>query len=315
MKEIGGYIELEQYHLPMLHDNAIALNSARNCLAYLIKARKIKSILLPRFLCDSVDKVCRRENVCVRYYSINESFMPQDISLLENEWLYLVNYYGQLTNSDIEMFYNKYNRVIVDQVQAYFQMPVGKVDTIYTCRKFFGVSDGAFLYSEVKLDEELSQDISYQRMNFLLGRYEKTASEFYKEYVSNNDIFEKEPIKIMSKLTDNLLRAIDYETVKNIRTTNFTILHKEFQSINKLKLKIPKGAFMYPLYIPNGEIIREKLCSEKIYIPMLWPDVLDCCSDNSIEFDMARNILPLPVDQRYGLSEMLYIIKHIKANL
>ena len=42
MKEIGGYLELDTYSLQMLHDGAIALNSGRNCLAYLIKKKNIK---------------------------------------------------------------------------------------------------------------------------------------------------------------------------------------------------------------------------------------------------------------------------------
>ena len=45
MKEYGGYIELDTYRLPMLHEDAIALNCGRNCLAYLIEAREIKAML------------------------------------------------------------------------------------------------------------------------------------------------------------------------------------------------------------------------------------------------------------------------------
>ena len=30
MQEFGGYIELDRYSLPLLHDGAIALNCARN---------------------------------------------------------------------------------------------------------------------------------------------------------------------------------------------------------------------------------------------------------------------------------------------
>ena len=56
MKEYGGYIELDTYRLPMLHDDAIALNCGRNCLAYLIEAKGISKIKLPYFLCDSVVK-------------------------------------------------------------------------------------------------------------------------------------------------------------------------------------------------------------------------------------------------------------------
>ncbi len=42
MKEYGGYIELDTYRLPMLHEGAVSLNCGRNCLAYLIEAKKIK---------------------------------------------------------------------------------------------------------------------------------------------------------------------------------------------------------------------------------------------------------------------------------
>ena len=44
MKEIGGYIEFPEYNGNIFHKNAIALNSARNCLAYLIESKKINNM-------------------------------------------------------------------------------------------------------------------------------------------------------------------------------------------------------------------------------------------------------------------------------
>ena len=211
MKEIGGYIELDTYHLPMLHEQAIALNCGRNALAYVLRAKKIKKLKIPYFLCDSVYNVCIRENVDISYYHVGLDFKPYDLFLNDDEWLYLVNYYGQLTNEEIKKYVQDYNRVIVDQAQSYFQMPIDGADTIYTCRKWFGVADGAFLYTDSLLVEELPQDESYNRMHFLLGRYERSANEFYDEYRSNNKYFAGEPIKRMSKLTMNLLHGIDYE--------------------------------------------------------------------------------------------------------
>ena len=310
MQEFGGYIELDRYSLPLLHDGAIALNCARNALAYLIKARKIKRILIPKFLCDSVQKVCEREGVQVKYYSINKDFLPVDVLLEPDEYLYIVNFYGQISNELLGEFADKYQRVIVDNVQAYFQAPIPGVDTIYTCRKFFGVADGAFLYTDASLNYELETDESFDRMRFLLGRFERTAAEFYSEYVANNDMFENEPIKKMSKLTDNLLRGIQYEKVKRIRTENFKLLHTEFSDVNKLALTVPNGAFMYPLYIENGVEIRKKLQKENVYIPILWPDVFDVCEPFELEYDMAANILPLPCDQRYD-EENLFCLKQI----
>lgn len=314
MKEIGGYIELDKYMLPMLHDDAIMLNCGRNALAYLIRARQITKIALPKFLCSSVSDVCHKEGVQVKCYSIGKDFLPKDLSIEEDEWLYIVNYYGQIDNNILLEYSNKY-RVIVDNAQAYFQMPIKGVDTIYTCRKFFGVADGAILYTDATIDVQYEHDESFDRMRFLLGRFERTASEFYGEYSANNSLFSDEPIKYMSKLTMNLLHGIDYETIRKQRTENFAYLHSQLGSINGLNLKIPDGAFMYPLYVNNGNDLKKKLQELKIYVPTLWPDVYKVCEDNELEYFMAQRIVPIPVDQRYNLDDMKYIVDKIKKHI
>lgn len=152
----------------MLHNDGIKLNCGRNALEYLIKAKNIKKILFPRFMCDSCDELLKRNTVIVRQYSIGIDFKPINLQRNENEYLYIVNYYGQLSKEYIQSLGSN---VIVDNAQAYFNDPINGTDTIYTCRKFFGVADGAILYTDKSLDCELPLDESYCRMRFLLGRY------------------------------------------------------------------------------------------------------------------------------------------------
>lgn len=306
MKEIGGYIELDTYTGNMLHDEGIKLNCGRNALAYIIKAKNIKKLWMPKFMCDSCDKVLSDNQVDVEYYSIGLDFKP--VIKEWDGWLYVVNFYGQLSNDYLTSLGD---RIIVDNAQAYFQEPISGVDTLYTCRKFFGVADGAILYTDkfIKVEE---QDESFGRMHFLLGRYERSASEFYAEYVENNHFFRNQPIKTMSKLTENLLHGIDYEEVRKRRTQNFSYLHEKLYYVNMLNLSLPDGAFMYPLYIENGAELRKQLQTKKIFIPTLWPAVFNLCGEDELEYDMAKNILPIPVDQRYGIEEMEYIINEIK---
>lgn len=154
-------------------------------------------------------------------------------------------------------------------------------------------------------------DQSYDRMKYLMGRYERTANEFYMDYVSNNKMFNSEPIKCMSKLTKNILRSLDYDNIAKQRQNNFNMYNKKLESINKLKLKSVYGAFMYPLLIKQGKLIRQKLKEMNIYIPTLWPDVLERCSEETLEYNYAENILPLPVDQRYDIEDIEYIISKI----
>jgi len=308
LKEIGGYIELDTYELPMLHKDAIALNCGRNCLCYLIYAKNIKKIWIPYFLCDSIKKLCLREGVEVGYYSIDESFNPIDIELGSNEWIYIVNYYGQLSNDVIKNLSDKYKRTIVDNSHAYYQLPVDNVDTLYTCRKFFGVPDGAFLYTSNECKIDLDIDVSYERMNFLLGRFENNASDYYNEYVENNKRFAVEPLKRMSKLTNNLLHGILYEKIKDIRSENYMFLHESLKEINLLNVNEIIGPYAYPLMIDCATDLRAFLLENKIYVPLLWPNVLLDTSKDSLEFKLANNILPLPCDQRYSKDDMKWII-------
>ena len=72
---------------------------------------------------------------------------------------------------------------------------------------------------------------------------------------------------------------------------------------------------MYPLWLQNGAEIRKRLQTEKIYIPILWPNVLQQLPENAVEYQLAANILPLPVDQRYTEVDMQRIVDRIRGYL
>ena len=173
MKEIGGFLELELNHGSEFHEQGIALNSGRNCLRYLIQGRKIKRIWLPKLLCSAISDTCKEENVQILYYSVDKQLRPVLPQSLEGDWLYLINYYGQYSVEEIEFFSRKYKNVIIDNAQAFYTKAVEGLDTIYTCRKFFGVPDGGYLYTTFGQKKELPQDESYERIGFLAGRFER----------------------------------------------------------------------------------------------------------------------------------------------
>lgn len=311
MKEnIGGYFEFESLINQPYHKNVLKLNSARNCLVYLVKSKKIKKIYMPYYLCDSVDVIL---DYCeVEYYDINDKFLPKFNKKLNNdEYIYIVNYFGQLSNYLIKRLKKIYKNIIIDNVQAFFQLPVKGVDTIYSCRKFVGVPDGAYLYTDVIALEKIEQDKSKNRFTYIFGRLEETAQQYYNMYRENEELLEKIPLLMMSKSTENMLGVFDYRKIKKKRTQNFKYLNKRLNKLNKLTLKKVSGAYSYPLYIDNAENLRKKLIDNNIFVPVLWPNVIkDNKSINA--YDFAKNILPLPCDQRYGIEEMDKIIKIVK---
>ncbi len=307
--EIGGYFEFENLIHNEYYSDLIALNTARNAVAYLIKANGIKKLYLPKYLCDSVYKVCEREDCAYEFYEVGDDFQPIfDKSLCDNEWLYIVNYYGQVTNE--RALKEKYIRIIFDNVQAFFQKPIEGIDTLYSCRKFFGVPDGSYLSTDCKIDVE--QDISKDRMTHILGRYECSASEFYKSYVDNEETYYNLPIREMSKLTHNILGAIDYETVKRKREENFKYILGRLQHINGIEVEEVAGPFAYPLYISDGLEIKKRLAKKGIFIASLWPAAYKF---GGLAKDFSENILPLPCDQRYTLKHMELMIDQLEIEI
>jgi hypothetical protein len=316
MKEIGGYFGLDQLVNNEYHKDLLALNTGRNALLYLLKAKNIQKLYIPYYLCNSVSNMLKKHGFDFEYYHIDADFNPIfNKKLCESEYLYIVNYYGQLTNDKVIHLNQKYGKIILDNTHDFFKKPIDGVDTIYSCRKFFGVPDGAYLSTDSVLDEVIEIDISKDRMTHILGRFEGSASDYYSSFQENDASFNFEPLKFMSKLTKNILGAIDYKKVKEIRDENYAYLESKLKKMNKLRLITPEGAFAYPFYLENGVEIRKKLAAKKIYIPTLWPNVLEDTPESSLEYDYAANILPLPCDQRYGEDEMKYMINKILTSV
>ena len=298
--EIGGYLEFEKYQGKEYHTGCLKLNTARNCLKYLIEARKIKKLWLSRFNCSAVIDTCLNSNIDLKYFELDSKLRPILPSEYRPEdYVYVVNYYGQL--SDI-----KYEHMIWDNVQAFFEKPMRGVDTIYTCRKYFGVTDGAYLYTDAKFERELVRDESYTRINYLVARLEKSGSEFYSAYQENEKKLDSLPLMKMSAFTENILKSIDYESIRKRREENFYFLHEQLGRFNKLDVAMPTGPFAYPFMIDNGGVLRKQLQAEKVYVAKLWPNVTD-----EKERMIAENTLPLPCDHRYSRTHMQYIVELI----
>lgn len=309
--EVGGYLELERSTGKAYYEDLIAVNSGRNALLYILKARNVKKLYIPSFLCDSIYKLCEREGILYEFYAVDETLRPTfNKSLGADEWLYIVNFYGQLSNREIKSYQRRYRNIICDNVQAFFRRPVKSVDTVYSCRKFFGVPDGGYVSTNAQLTDSLPQDLSADRMTHILGRFEHNGSDFYRDFQENDEKFYVLELRSMSPLTQNLLHAVDYKRIKRIRNRNFRYLHKALGHKNKLKLQMPIGPYCYPFYCEDGAKIRKKLVQSRIYIPTLWPNVLE--EGTALERTLAANILPIPCDQRYSTTDIMHILENLK---
>ena len=314
MKEIGGYFELELAKTNEYHSELLKLNTGRNAFKYILKTKKPKKVFISNFICDSVIEPLEELKINHEFYNIDKNFeIVQDIQLQKDEMIFYVNYFA-LKSNYIEKLAHKYNnKLIADNTQAFFQKPLKDIDTIYSPRKFFGVSDGGYLSTNKFLDEDLEQDESYDSSIQLLGRIDKNASSFYDCYQKAEQRLINQPIKKMSNLTQSILSSIDYKNIIKKRKENFEFLYKELGNMNLINMEsdLDMVPFVYPFMIEDDSL-RQKLIESKIYIAKYWNEVLNRKNVSDIEKDFVNMIFPLPVDQRYDLQDMKRIVKVIK---
>lgn len=310
MEPIGGYFSLELPLHEEYHKDAIRLNTGRNCLEYILQARGYKKVYIPYYTCDVVLEPFKKLGIPYEYYHVNIHLEIRDeIVLKSGDALLYTNYYG-LKQRYTEKLAKQYdNNLIVDNTQAFYAKPIAGIDTFYTCRKFFGVPDGAYLYTDKLLDAELEPDQSYERMLSLIKRIDLSPEAGYQDFRDTSKTLVGQPIKRMSKLTHRMMQGIDYETIAHLRRTNFLLLHEALGKDNNLELPLEVDAvpMVYPYLVPVN-CLREKLIENKIFVARYWPNVLECTTPDDIDYLLAYQMQPLPIDQRYGEEEMRQII-------
>lgn len=315
---IGGYFgladrDLETGHYPV---EGARVNTARNALEYiLLQLSDAKMIYLPLYTCEAVLEPLKRLPVSFAFYHINMHLeMKENVPIEEGTYVIVNNYFG-IKDAYVAKMPEKYGKhLIVDNAQALFAPVLPGVKAIYSTRKFVGVADGGFAVgvSDVPLlmyDEDTTEHDSH-----LLIRKEQGAEAGFKAYQENEKRLDNQPIRMMAASTRDILMHIDYEKIIAKRRENYRMLHDALKDLNQLPLPDMDSfacPMVYPFLPKDNMNLRQRLIDHRIYVARYWPNVLNWCRPNDIEETLANNIIPLPVDQRYGEEEMKRIIEII----
>lgn len=311
IKPIGGYFELELPVYPELHADAIALNSGRFCLEYVLRCRHYKKVYVPYFTCDSAIEPIKKLGVRYEFYHIDKEYrIIGEIRLNDGEALMYTNYWG-LQDAYCQLLASKYGRrLILDYTQAFYSEPIIGIDTFYSCRKFFGVPDGGYLYTDAQADFAIAQDESYTRMSSLVKRIDISPEAGFQDFHDISSIFHEMPIRKMSNFTKRMMGGIDYEHAARRRIDNYNTLQ---QQLGGRKLYFGEVPMVFPYTSEAGQELRRNFIANKVFVAKYWPNVDEWAGEHALETWMANHILPLPIDQRYDVNDMdriIYLIKN-----
>lgn len=241
MKEIGSFFWTWAWKKEEYHKDAIKLNTGRNALEYILRAKKYNKVYIPFYICSSVLEPINKLGLEYEYYHIDKEFnIELELSKIEsNNLLLYVNYFG-ICNNQVEQLLNKRHNyrfdICIDNTQAFFNRPKGEEYTIYSARKFFGVPEGAYLYTNKNLRNDFNKEIAYDKSNYLLKRIDLSASDAYSNFKESSKLHSNQDIKLMSNLSQRISESIDYDNVIEIRKENFKYLNEKLNKYNRLDI-------------------------------------------------------------------------------
>jgi len=312
MKPIGGYFELELSKGGMhYHGTPYVLKSGRAALREIFRYIKPSLVYLPYYTCDALLEPFEAEGVEFRFYEINEFLEPVcSFDLLPGEYLLYINYFD-LKRDAVQQLSSLYkDKLIVDCTQSFFMQGNGVSWFFNSCRKFFGVPDGAYLYvpDGVSLPTKYAANEDYS-VEHLVKRFNGHPGEGYRFFQDNEKLAGGEVFAI-SKLSEYLLSQINYDQVATQRRENYKFLQARLQHINLLPAQpVTENVPMcYPLLL-NEKVDKASFFDRQIFVPSFWKDTLER-ADKGFNHEkwLTEHLLPLPVDQRYSRDDMELII-------
>ncbi len=321
-KTFGGFLGQEKPPDTITgeyHNAKLIFNTARACLSYTLQKRHIKKIHLPYYICDSVISAIIDNNKNFAFYGINEKLEIDTVipKLANNEAVLYVNYFG-LKNQYIARLEGTFGeKLVIDNSQAFFQKSYQHSWSFNSARKFFGVTDGAYLYApdHKEIMGKIWPTAQYDN-TYLHERHRGSQQKAYQGFLNHEQHLSTQ-IKSISTRSHDTLKYIDYAKCANSRKHNFLYLHKHLSQLNELKVK-PLCKKSIPLYYPFlfKKNIRNRLIKQGLFIPCLWQEVKHR-STNHYDWEkyLASNLLALPIDHRYDTDDMQSLLKILQDHL
>lgn len=300
---IGGYFELDGGGGRTPLPEGVLLNSGRNALRHIVRQLGIHRLHVPYYTCPVVWHALKAEGCELEFYEIGLDLKPRK-PLAKNDFVLYTNYFG-CCGGIVDELTEEYPNLIVDNAQAYCATPKGRA-SFSSPRKFFGVPDGGIAYGVgfKPQGDDYPLDDSRDRMLHLELRKRGEIAKGYDAFKEAELSLDGIEIRRMSPDTRRLLEHVAYDSCAAARISNFEFLDGELHTSLQTHRAQDDVPMVYP-YLTRDSGLRQRLIANNIFVATYWSGLGHCG-------EFCEAIIPLPIDQRYGLEHMKRIIGVIR---
>ncbi len=337
MREIGSEFWISDNKIaPVSERDGLFVLSGRTAIDLILqdimRHKSVRNVYMPAYCCDSMIVPFLQRNIRVDFYDMFfDGKLNYKIDVDKNaDILYVNNYFGYentLSDELIHHFKEKGSVILYDRTHSFLMENSDKSDADYSfvsLRKWMGVATGAKVegLGSVELSECPYADAKIQAMRaknlYLNGDLSVEKTAFLAAFAGFGKQLELDYRHYgMDDLSYALYKAEDLAEMRERRRANAAFLHEELQ----LDFFGALSDNACPLFVPvvfgshaAREKLRQALIGAQIYCPVHWPKNSLITPDLKVNqlFDCELSLI---CDQRYGLKEMVFMVKKIKESI
>ncbi len=318
MKPIGGEIHC----WPDAGCFSYLTDSGRSSLRLILQSGFAdRRFLLPDFLCGVIPKVFDELGVRYAYYRVKPDLTIDAGSVASQAYdvLYVINYFG--SRQDYRGMAQDGRWIVEDSVFLPVVDPPPAAKNwigFNSLRKISHLADGSLVKSTIPLSRNLvsAEPAPFAALKYAAKRMKaehlETGAHSESDYLARFDEGERcvdaqTRIHAVSEASLGFLLEF-YRTLSDeyrVRARNYDAAER---CLGRFGVRLaPAYPCLYVLNVPRRSELREYLRTQRIYLPVHWPNA------TGVRNDLYDTIISVPVDSRYDEQDMARIGAGIEA--
>lgn len=303
--------------------DSVLLRNARAALALLLRSLNPARLWLPAYICRDAVEGAVAAGVAVAYFGQDATLAP-DVGFLAahlrpGDAVMAVDYFGRLPPVAFRDFCASRPDChwIEDRAQAIAPGAGWGDYLLYSPRKVVGVPDGGVLVVRCGAAPAAAiEDFPLDDMPAVFRRLDDPAGErpdlWFPSFRAEEARMDARPLA-MSRLARLLLDRIDPQPLIAARRANGRLLRQHLPDLllwhDADDTEVPLGI---PVVVPDAAAFVAEMAKARIWCARHWADLPSPPDEFPALHGLARRLVTLPCDQRYGRDDMMRIVDHVR---
>ncbi|MBW6409469.1 DegT/DnrJ/EryC1/StrS aminotransferase family protein [Clostridium weizhouense] len=323
----------------------VLLNGGKSAIEFILNDINFKEneiLALPSYLCPTIIEVVENIGIKYEFYEINQK-LELKIETLKNliakfnvKVVFFIDYFGFYQKENVRSFLKslKSQKIILieDAVQSFWikrqQRFIGNY-IFNSYRKFLPI-DGSIVLCNKNIELESVEDDYFNIVEQAREKKRKFISEgtgeerdFLKLFDrAHREYYKRKKVYRINQKYKEFLNHIPVEALIKKRKENYKYLFSNLKNISDIEFiyddedlnnSIPLA---FPIFLINRDYVRKELMKNNIYAPIHWDLREEKWIKNfEASLNISKNILSLPIDWRYGIENMDYLVRTLKTIL